>query len=321
MHKLLERQIKNILGQGVISEETQRLINEIDTTYQSYDEDHVLLERSLELSSKEMVEINRRLKEIDRVKSEFISMASHQLRSPLTNVLWNAEMLVADDELGKMKTEQRACVEAIYHAGRNMTELIRGLLNVVHIELNDYTVKPTKVDVVKVMEDELLQLQPGIALKHLQIEKNFSEDTLPITADESLVRIVFQSLLSNAVKYSPRDAKIKIDLEQSSGKDEIVLHVSDHGCGIPESQHHRIFEKFFRADNAKNIDTDGLGLDLFIAKSILDYFSGRISFESKEAKGSTFHVSLPVKGIKAREGVANLDAAGAALKKSKIVKK
>jgi two-component system, OmpR family, phosphate regulon sensor histidine kinase PhoR len=144
--------------------------------------------------------------------------------------------------------------------------------------------------------DELKLL---ITDKHLVIKEEHDEVPL-IPVDPKLMRIVYQNLLTNAVKYTPNEGKIEIT-HRIAG-DDVVIEIQDSGCGIPISEQPKIFSKLFRASNARQIDTNGTGLGLYIIKSIIEQASGKISFQSTENAGTTFRVEIPLVGMKAKEG-------------------
>ncbi|MEI8060829.1 MAG: ATP-binding protein [Candidatus Berkelbacteria bacterium] len=237
-------------------------------------------------------------REIDKAKTEFVSLASHQLRTPLSSVNWFAEMLLAGDA-GKLTKQQTEFVEKIYAGNQRMVDLVNSLLNVSRIELGTFSVEPEPTDVVEISKSVIEELTPQIKTKKLKIKENY-EKIPKFSADPKLVRIVLQNLLSNAVKYTPDGGSVESNI---SLKDKnILINVKDSGYGIPKDQQDKIFSKLFRADNVREKDTEGTGLGLYIVKSIVDNSGGKISFDSAENKGTTFHVALPLSGMKAKEG-------------------
>lgn len=141
----------------------------------------------------------------------------------------------------------------------------------------------------------------------MQIKEEYDKDLPKVNADSKLVRIIFQNLLSNAVKYTPEKGKIIVGI--NTDKKYINISIADNGYGIPASQQGRIFEKLFRADNARQKETDGTGLGLYVIKSIVEKNGGQASFKSKENKGTTFLIKLPLSGMKKKEGTRGLSAA------------
>ncbi len=241
---------------------------------------------------------------IDRTKTEFVSLASHQLRTPLSTVNWYAEMLLNGDA-GYLQPEQANYVEEIYRGNQRMVDLVNALLNVSRLELGTFAVEPKKIDMIAEAESVLGELEPQIGEKKLKIKTEFGKIS-EIMADPNLFRIILHNLLSNAVKYTPEKGEVKLSISFDNGN--INLEVSDSGFGIPKEQQDKIFTKLFRADNVKEKDTTGTGLGLYIVKSIVDHSGGKIRFESQENKGTTFFITLPRTGMVKKEGSRKLDA-------------
>lgn len=240
-------------------------------------------------------------KEIDKAKTEFVSLASHQLRTPLSTVNWYTEMLLAGDA-GNVSSVQKKYLEEIYTGNQRMVALVNDLLNVSRLELGTFVIEPEPINLTLLMESVVEEQKPQINVKNIRISFSFEKDIPVIQADPKLLRMVAQNLLSNAGKYTPYGGTIELSLSLDMGKKNILLKVSDTGYGIPKNQQNKIFTKLFRADNVKEQNTEGTGLGLYIVKSIIEHSGGRIWFESAENKGTTFYVALPVEGMKKREG-------------------
>lgn len=241
--------------------------------------------------------------EIDRSKSEFVSLASHQLRTPLSAINWYAEMLLGGDA-GKLSAKQKDYTDEIYASSKRMSDLVGALLNVSRIELGTFAVEPKPTNVAEISDSCIQETQSKISSKHQFIEKKYAKDIPIINVDPNLTRVIFQNLISNAVKYTPDGGKITIALERADG--HFKLSISDTGYGIPAHQQEKVFSKFFRADNIIPIETDGTGLGLYIVKEMLDKIGGSVSFESEENKGTTFSVSMPLSGMPKKEGTRSL---------------
>lgn len=238
-------------------------------------------------------------KAIDRAKTEFVSLASHQLRTPLSAIRWYAEMLLAGDA-GSLTEEQTQFIGGIYEGNKRMIELVSALLNVSRIELGTFVIEPQIMEVEKELNNVLDDLRPEIVKNHTQIAVKLDTGLKQYYADSKLFRIILQNLISNAVKYSPKKGKVSVCFEKSAT--EVLLSVSDAGLGIPTAQQKRIFEKLFRADNAAALNVEGNGLGLYIVKAVVEGAGGKVWFESVENKGSVFYVSLPLEGMKKRQG-------------------
>lgn len=231
-----------------------------------------------------------REKEIDQAKSELISLASHQLRTPLSTIKWYTEMLIGGDA-GKIRTQQDDYLQKIYQGNQRMIDLVNALLNVSRIELGTLKSEPEPLKIVEIAQSVLGELKPQISAKKLQVIENYAEGIPVINADPRLTRIIFQNLLINAIKFTPPKGKIKLEI--AVDKENLLVGIADTGCGIPASQQDKIFTKLFRADNVVTKETEGAGLGLYIVKSIVEHAGGKIWFRSAENKGTTFYVRLP----------------------------
>lgn len=240
-------------------------------------------------------------KEIDSAKTEFVSLASHQLRTPLSAINWYTEMLLSEDA-GAITDMQREYLGEVSRGSRRMVELVNALLNVSRIELGTFAVQPEPTDVVELARDVINELKSKILEKKLRIEEVYAENLPKMMVDPKLTRIVFQNLLTNAVKYTPEEGKISISIAMSADETMFTIAVSDTGYGIPKEDQSRIFTKLFRASNIREKETDGTGLGLYIIKSIVEHSGGTVTFESEEGKGTTFTLTLPVSGMRPQEG-------------------
>lgn len=245
-------------------------------------------------------------KEIDRAKSEFVSLASHQLRTPLSAINWYSELLQDEESTGKLNEEQQDFLNEIHLAQKRMTSLVGDLLNVSRIELGTFSITPEEVDIVEVSDSVLKEIEHTIKEKKQHIETKYPAENLSIMADRNLLRTVFQNLISNAVKYTPNKGTISVRIWVDSVNKKVRIDIKDTGYGVPKNQQSQIFSKLFRADNILDKETSGSGLGLYIVKSILDESGGSISFESEENKGTVFHLTVPLSGMKKREGKKKL---------------
>lgn len=244
-----------------------------------------------------------REKEIDKAKTELVSLASHQLRTPLSSINWYTEMLL-DGDAGELNKEQKQYLSEIAAGNKRMVDLVNALLNVSRIELDTFSVDPEPTHLDTLVRDTLNEQQQLIKSKNLEIVTEF--DKLPtIMVDRKLTFIIFQNIISNALKYTPEKGVVTISLKKLTNS--ITFTVTDTGIGIPKEQQEQIFSKMFRASNAKESIIEGNGLGLYIVKSILEHTRGRITFSSIEGKGSTFVVTLPLSGMKKKTGTKKLD--------------
>ncbi|MCD4705252.1 PAS domain-containing sensor histidine kinase, partial [bacterium] len=241
--------------------------------------------------------------QIDKAKTEFVSLASHQLRTPLSSINWYAEMLLAGDA-GELNREQKGYLEEIYFGNQRMVKLVNALLNVSRLELGTFMVRPKLVNICYLADIVIKELQPRIKARNIKFIKKYDSQLPKIRVDVELMTMIFQNLLSNAVKYTPARGKVSLIIKKKNRK--FIIKVSDNGYGIPRSQQDRVFSKLFRADNIKEKDTEGTGLGLYIIKSIVDNVQGKISFKSKLNKGTTFLVEMPLSGMKKKAGTKKL---------------
>ncbi len=242
-------------------------------------------------------------KDIDKAKTEFVSLASHQLRTPLSAINWYAEMLL-DGDAGAVNEEQKKYLDEIYHGNQRMVALINALLNVSRLDLGTFMIEPEMVNPISLAQEVIKDLTPKIKNKNQKIIENYDANLPLIKLDPKLIRIVFDNLLSNAVKYTPDKGTIKIDISKNTK--DLIIKVADTGYGIPTADQPRIFQKLFRADNIRDKDTDGTGLGLYIVKAIITASQGTLGFVSKENKGTTFTVTLPLSGMTPKEGTKGL---------------
>lgn len=228
---------------------------------------------------------------IDYLKSEFITLASHQLRTPLSAIRWYAELL--DDSSASLGETEKGYVQEIDRSVRRMITLLGALLHAARIE--DETVNPSLADtnLVSLVQEAIRDGKEVLDTVSIDVRADLPPQSVVVRTDPVLLRVVMQNLLSNAAKYSPKGSTIEVKLWVEGGIANIS--VRDRGMGIPKADQERIFEKFFRAQNVRQIDTDGNGLGLYISKSIVDRLHGALSFVSAEGTGTTFTVALPVK--------------------------
>lgn len=242
-------------------------------------------------------------KQIDQAKTEFVSLASHQLRTPLSTINWYSEMLLNGDA-GRLKPEQANYVEEIYRGNQRMVSLVNALLNVSRLELGTFAIEPKLCDIKKIADSAISDIDHKMFEKHIKFTKKYDKKIKDMMLDDKLTMIIFQNLLSNAVKYTLEKGKINLTIAVNGKK--LLITVSDTGLGIPEAQQGKIFTKLFRADNVRKTDTEGTGLGLYIIKSVVENVGGKIWFESIENKGTSFYVTLPLSGMKQKTGTKSL---------------
>lgn len=244
-------------------------------------------------------------KQIDKAKTEFVSLASHQLRTPLSAINWYTEMLLAGDA-GPINSEQKQYLEEVYKGNQRMVDLVNALLNVSRLELGTFMVEPEEINIIDLANDIIKEIKPQIEAKKIDFNFVFDQEVGLLMLDKKLMAIVFQNLLSNAVKYTPAGGRVNLDISKDKDKKNILITVEDTGIGIPQDQREKIFDKLFRADNVRSTDTEGTGLGLYIVREIMNNVDGKIWFESEENKGSKFYAQIPLVGMKKKTGSKNL---------------
>lgn len=235
-----------------------------------------------------------REKMIERMKTEFVSIAAHQLRTPLSAMKWILKMMI-DGDLGKLTKNQKGFLEKTYQSNERMIHLINDLLNVARIEEGRFLQDVKKMDIVNMIEKRVV-IARGL-LKNKKVKLTFTKPKVKIpkiNIDAEKMYLVVQNLIDNAV-YCTKEGKIEVAIDLTKDKNNILISIADTGIGIAQDQQPRIFTKFFRGANAVRMKTEGSGLGLFIVKNIINAHQGKIWFKSQEGKGSTFYFTLPIK--------------------------
>jgi PAS domain S-box-containing protein len=242
-------------------------------------------------------------KSLNEAQKSFISIASHQLRTPLTSIRWYAEMLASEDA-GSLNKDQKEFVSRVYSGALKLNEVINLLLSLARIESGKTEMEMKKVSLIPFTEDVIKELDPLFKQKGLKTEIIMKEKDLPeVDFDASMLRQIVTNLLSNSIRYTNDNGVIQVIIEKKPG--EIVYSVKDDGIGIPENQRSKIFGKFFRAENAMSKVPDGSGLGLSLVKALVEMNKGAIWFETpaswvdeagkEEKKGTVFHFTIPLK--------------------------
>jgi len=233
-----------------------------------------------------------RLAEASRMKSEFINIVSHQLRSPLTNIKWTFEVMASEEFKVPAEKQEEYFINVRENIAR-MVELIDDLLIVSKIEQGSFTMSKIEVSLKDLTRDLVERYRVFAEASRIKLSF-YSQENLPnIFTDSSLLKIVTENLIDNAIRYTRGGGMVEIKLIRE--KDKVLFAIKDSGVGIHQKEQRYIFQKFFRARDISKERTKGSGLGLYVCKSIIDKLGGQIWFKSKLGKGTTFYFKLPIK--------------------------
>jgi len=239
-----------------------------------------------------VVRITDEIVKLNKMKNEFVSVASHQLRTPLSAIRWETELLLSKFKKG-LNEKQVKNIETISMLSNRMTRLVSDLLDVARIDQNRLVLKKEPVDLVKIIKEEIMETAPIAKARNIEVLFVPKKNVPKVVGDAEKIESALENLLRNSLKYTTNRGKIEIRISKKD--DFLVTSIKDNGVGIPEEQIERVFEKFFRSDNAVKYQTEGTGLGLYITKNIIEQSGGKIWFQSVENLGSIFSFSLPIK--------------------------
>jgi signal transduction histidine kinase len=249
------------------------------------------LKKKVADATAQLRESNKKLKELDIVKDEFISMASHQLRTPLTSIKGYLSMVLEGD-VGKVPPEQHKFLEEAFLSAQRMVYLIGDFLNVSRIQTGKFVLDPHPTNLADVIADEIERLHMTAEHRGVKITYKKPANFPLLTIDEDKVRQVTMNFIDNAIFYSKPGGHIAISLAVLPHQIRFV--VKDNGIGVPAAERDKLFTKFFRATNARRVRPDGTGIGLFLAKKVITAHGGSVTGESEEGVGSTFGFTLPL---------------------------
>ncbi|MFC1663777.1 sensor histidine kinase [Patescibacteria group bacterium] len=248
-----------------------------------------------------------RVAEASRMKSEFVSIVSHQLRSPLSNLRWTNELLMSG-KIDSITKKQLEYFQILKENIDRMQKLVSDLLIVSRIETATLPLKKREISLENLVKKLILDFKPLIEASNVKMELTAQENLPNVLIDPSQIRLVIENLTDNAIRYTPTDSHFKTDelvinrkekgivqMRIEKKNESIYFEIEDNGVGIPKEDQKYIFQKFFRSENILKYQTQGSGLGLYIAKAIIEKSGGKIGFKSKEGKGSTFWFALPIK--------------------------
>jgi signal transduction histidine kinase len=226
------------------------------------------------------------------VQSDFINLASHQLRTPLSGMRWLLELLQKENT-GPLNKKQREYIEKIYLSNERMIALVNDLLEVTRLDQGDLKLYIQPTDLTEIIRNLVREKQREVKAKKLQISFTTEQEPFPLVKTEpNKIKQAIGNIISNAITYNTDGGHVAIDLKLSDGA--ALCKITDTGVGIPQDQQKQIFSKFFRGGNVLKFENIGTGLGLYITKSFIEASGGKIWFESEEGRGTEFYFTLPL---------------------------
>jgi len=259
------------------------------------------LQQKVTAATKQLRHTNQRLKSLDETKDDFISMASHQLRTPLTSIKGYVSMVLEGDA-GDITPLQKQMLNQAYISSQRMVFLIADLLNVSRLKTGKFVVMPGEMDLASVIDEEIEQLKETAESRQVSLRYDKPADFPAVILDETKIRQVVMNFMDNAIYYTRPGGAVHISLREVGSN--LEFRIKDDGIGVPKDEQKHLFTKFYRAGNARQVRPDGTGLGLFMAKKVIVAQGGAIIFESQEGKGSTFGFSFARKAIVASQNTS-----------------
>lgn len=258
------------------------------------------LQQKVEEATHKLRSSNKKLRLLDETKDDFISMASHQLRTPLTSIKGYLSMAL-DGDVGELKPEQRKILEEAFASSQRMVYLIGDFLNVSRLQTGKFELETGSVQLTQLLTDEIAQLRATATSRNITFVYDPPSNFPVLQLDENKIRQVMMNFIDNAIYYAkPGGGTIRVELARQA--DYVTFKVIDDGIGVPVGEQRHLFTKFYRATNARKARPDGTGIGLFMAKKVVVAHGGAILFESTEGKGSMFGFRLPVKAAQEATG-------------------
>lgn len=274
---------------------------------QALDEVRVLnetLQQRIKDATKELRASNRQLQRLDEAKSEFISMASHQLRTPLTSIKGYLDMILEGD-FGPVNATQRAVLSEAFSSSERMVQLIGDFLNVSRLQTGKFMIERRPTDITTLAHETVSLLRVVAKQRDVSIATHCDPDIPQLLLDTEKIRQVILNMIDNAIYYSRSQSTINVAVKREGRT--VKFTVTDTGIGVPEAEQATLFTKFFRATNARKRRPDGTGVGLYLARKVIVGHGGTIIFASKEGEGSTFGFQLPITRLKQADNARNDD--------------
>lgn len=256
------------------------------------------LQQRIDSATKELRTSNAQLRHLDTTKDEFLSMASHQLRTPLTSVKGYISMVLEGDA-GKITDMQKHLLSEAFVSSERMVHLIHDFLNVSRLQTGKFMLETRPIDLVKLVDSEVRSLVRTAEARNMKLKFTHSGELPLLNIDENKIQQVVMNYIDNAVFYSHEDTVITVSLRLIDGLVELRVH--DTGIGVPKHEQAQLFRKFYRASNARKQRPDGTGVGIYLAKKVITAHGGNVLFESEEGRGSTFGFTLPLEKVAVHE--------------------
>lgn len=238
-----------------------------------------------------IIQSMEKLAKVNKMKSEFVSIISHQLKTPLTGISWDMEFLMSKHSEG-LNQKQKDILNSIQSSNSIMARMVNDLLDVARIDQNNFFTRKDEIDIVAVVRKIVDKNRALTERNKVKIDLLVDDNMPKIVGDEKRMEVVLDNFISNAIKYNKENGKVFVKVRKDNGK--ALISVKDTGMGIPEDEQDRVFDRFYRSKEAASRETGGTGLGLYIAKNIIEKSGGKAWFHSTEGEGSEFHFSLPI---------------------------
>lgn len=253
-----------------------------------------LLRDALATQNMALATVNTELRQLDQLKSRFVTIAAHELRSPLATISGYVDLLEEEDICGELTAMQRDSIGVIHRSTERLLHMVSNLLDLTRIEAGRLDLALQSVDVIAHVHQVLRELQPLVAEKQHELTVSFADDLPMVLCDPERNIQILHNLISNAIKYTPPGGQISVAVSPDQDAAFLRFAVTDTGIGIPKEEQVRLFEAFYRAGNVYEVSASGSGLGLGIARSLVELHGGALWFESAPNQGSHFAYTLPV---------------------------
>ncbi|OGF34053.1 hypothetical protein A2482_03440 [Candidatus Falkowbacteria bacterium RIFOXYC2_FULL_48_21] len=230
--------------------------------------------------------------ELDKAKASFVSLAAHQLRTPLSIIRWHTDLL-RGGSYGEISNKQRNVIEKIEATNNRLADTISLMLNISRLEMRNVRVKSELIDIESFVREVVGAYKNSANERGIMLKVQVNQSLEKLATDKGLLRLIMENLLENAIKYTPSKGLVSVGVVRDDENKCVTLQVKDTGCGIPDVEKDKIFSKGFRASNAMAVSVNGTGLGLYLVKHILELLGGEIDFYSAVGQGTVIEVRLP----------------------------